>query len=160
MVRHTGLIYKDIFYRLRFVEFYVGLFDTDTNCEFMTFSYIQQYRDNLQILVANITDGELPQMLPFKPYTTKWTLVIDSPDKIGPGALAKAIEPLLNAGLLELIRKGKVSVEFRGNFPLTWKEIFGDMMGPYVSSGKVKEFDPTGLDPKDLEARLERLELW
>jgi hypothetical protein len=151
MVNHKGLIYKEVFYRLRNVEFHVDLFDRTNMCDHMTLAWIGTFRRMLDTLYETITDCSSAELSALRSTCRNWSILIHSVGQLGHTTMYTALEPILAPEVLEAVRNGKLKVELEGNFPQDWESIFSDMMGPGFSADDVNVIDDAGLDPMDLD---------
>jgi hypothetical protein len=155
MVNFGGLIYKPVFYRLRYVEFHVDLFSRKESCDWSVLWGVFNVRLAVFSMCKNITDASSPELSVLRPQKTDWTLVIHAPGKLGLRSFALSLKPLFIPEILELVHSGKLKVELRGTFPPTWKEMFKEMMCKNFSTANVEELDDVAVDPSDLEEQLE-----
>lgn len=155
MIKYEGLIYRQIFYRLRYVEFRIDLFSrTATQCDWAVFHGVMQIRRSIRSICKNITDASSPELSIIRPGQTNWTMVIHAPGKLGLNSFALSLKPLFIQEILELIHKGTLKVELRGTFPRTWKTMFKEMMCDNFSASAVEELDEVAIDPGDLDQKI------
>lgn len=153
MVTHKGLIYKDIFSRLRKVEFHVDIFDRTRMCDHATIMAIHISRGILAKLVDTIRECSSSDMDALRTPNTNWHLVLHSTGIIGYGTLLNTIQPLLNSVIIETVRQGLLKVYLEGMFPRNWESICNELMGPHFSAEDVYVFDDAGLDPAELNVQ-------
>jgi hypothetical protein len=160
MVNHSGLIYEEIFYRLRRVELRVDLFDATNMCKYMTTFNVECYQQLLEALCRTVK-GSLSMELSFlRPRNLQWSLVVQSSGKMGYRTMHNSIKPILTAVIHSVVQDGKLKMTLDGNFPINWETMFSGMMGVNFSADKVKVVDTAGMDPPDLEARLLERRFW
>lgn len=154
MVNHSGLVYEEIFYRLRHVELRVDLFDKTKMCDYMATLNVHTYQRLLAALCRTVTESLMMELSILRPRNLQWSLVIQSLGKIGYRTMHNSIKPILGAVIQKAVQDGKLKMILEGNFPINWESMFSHMMGINFSADMVKVVDTAGMDPADLEARL------
>lgn len=154
MVNHRGLIYKDVFYRLRNIEFHIDLLDRTHLCDHLTIHYIHDFQCLLGTLYKTIAEYSSAELKGLQTTDGNRSLIFRSRGMLGHGTLRNSIKPILAPAILEAVRDGKLKVILEGAFPVNWESIFTQMMGPMFSAKEITVIDNPALDPKDLDAVL------
>lgn len=151
MISHKGLIYKDIFNRLRNVEFHVDLIDKTHMCDHMTMFWVTHFQTVLQSLYNTLSDCSSKNLGTISATNRKWTLVIHSVGLIGWYTLKFILQPLLLKAVAKAVHKGKLQMVFlKGKFPRNWDVLFREINGSHLSADQVHVVDNPDLDPQDL----------
>jgi hypothetical protein len=151
MISHKGLIYREVFYRLRNVELHVDLFDRAEMCDHMTLFWTGQFRSILESLYKTITDSSSKKLKSLRTTDRNWSVVIHSVGLLGLGTMYNMLRPILSPAIAKAVGTGKLQMILVGNFSASWETIFSDMIGPGFSADGVNVIEEDDLDPVDLD---------
>lgn len=147
-ISHTGLIYKDIFYRLRNVEFHIDVFEKGALDEAGLFRHIGELSRVIQKLPETIGEYAPGGLGDLRGEGGKLTLVIHPTGFLGPRTMEKALLPLFVLPIIRAIRNGELKVVLKGPFPSHWVHSFVQQIGTTnVTVEEFAMFDARSLDP-------------
>ena len=145
MIKFTGLIYPEVFERLRHVEFHIDTFDRTLYCEHLSARLAMKTQGQLWSLFSALyTRIHTPKQK--IAHGGDWKVVVHTGGPMGAQLMLRVLEPLLIDPFCQAVILGKISFHLEGKFPENWKNIFCHFRGKNFITKKVEAIDTKSAD--------------